>query len=396
MTLNDFFIGDTLTLNWDYIWTLPHFCDMHKTEQNPRWHSEGTCLDHTMLVVNNMFKQVNDISLSLSYTLHKKRLLMLAALFHDVGKPTTTFKGKDGNWHSYGHENVGEKIARRMLWDWDIKDREFICHLVKYHMEPLFVFKQNNPDIAIRRIISSIDYFALHRLKTCDFLGALQDPEFSTKDRDSVILETFFDKCFEYDFNEKIKTTIPMVSQLSTGEFSICDENEDIKNFKVKEKKGTLHVMIGLPGSGKNTYLAEKIATSEIPADALILSRDDIRVELGFCTEDEKIVGTDAQEKAVTKLFNERLNEAVKLGRDIVVNNINLSEKRRKALKNQCPNYEVVYWYIEAPTLADNIKRRDGQIEKKVFDNMILNFDFPQTFECNILNIFKQSKEDEL
>jgi predicted kinase len=187
-----------------------------------------------------------------------------------------------------------------------------------------------------------------------------------------------------------------MVDQLGVGEFSLCDEDTSIKNFKVKEKKGTLHVMIGLPGSGKNTYLAEKIATSEIPASALILSRDDIRVELGFCTEDEKIVGTDAQEKAVTKLFNERLNEAIKVGRDIVVNNINLSEKRRKALKNQCPNYEVVYWYVEAPTLADNLRRREGQIGEKVFDNMISNFDFPQLFECNILNIFKQSKEDEL
>lgn len=394
MTLNDFFIGDTLTLNWDYIWTLPYFCEMDKTEQNPRWHSEGTAKEHTILVVNNMFKQVEGDNFEVGYSLHKRRLLILAALFHDVGKPNTTFKGKDDNWHSYGHENVGEKLARRMLWDWDIKDREFICHLVKYHMSPLFVFKQNDPDTAIKRMMSSVDWVSLERLKMCDLLGAIQDPEFSTKEQDKQIIEAFGKRCFDIDYDKKFTTS--MVDQLGVGEFSLCDDDVSIKNFRVKEKKGTLHVMIGLPGSGKNTYLAEKIATSEIPASALILSRDDIRVELGFCTEDEKIVGTDAQEKAVTKLFNERLNEAIKVGRDIVVNNINLSEKRRKALKNQCPNYEVVYWYVEAPTLSDNLRRREGQIEGKVFDNMISNFDFPQLFECNILNIFKQSKEDEL
>jgi hypothetical protein len=78
--------------------------------------------------------------------------------------------------------------------------------------------------------------------------------------------------------------------------------------------------------------------------------------------------------------------------KDIVVNNINLSEKRRKALKNQCSTYSPVYWYVEAPTFVDNLSRRDGQIGEEVFHNMIKNFDFPQVFECDLLNIYKQSK----
>jgi predicted kinase len=161
-------------------------------------------------------------------------------------------------------------------------------------------------------------------------------------------------------------------------------------NEKVKTHEPTLHVMVGLPGSGKNSLIEELKAESIISSSAIILSRDDIRVELGLCSEDEKIVGTEEQEKQVTKVFNQRLNQAMKEGKDIVVNNINLTEKRRKALRNQLPKYNYVYWYVEAPTLSDNLVRRYSQIDKSVFNNMLKNFEFPQTYECDLLYVYKQ------
>lgn len=36
MILEDFFIDDTINVNWDFVWSLPHFCDLDKDEQNPR------------------------------------------------------------------------------------------------------------------------------------------------------------------------------------------------------------------------------------------------------------------------------------------------------------------------------------------------------------------------
>jgi hypothetical protein len=68
--------------------------------------------------------------------------------------------------------------------------------------------------------------------------------------------------------------------------FFIMSNNKDITLSKSR-----LHVMIGLPGGGKNTYI-DNVLLKEEP-DAVCLSRDDIRVELGYCTVDEKIVGTD-------------------------------------------------------------------------------------------------------
>jgi tRNA nucleotidyltransferase (CCA-adding enzyme) len=66
-------------------------------------------------------------------------LLRLAALFHDIGKPTT--KGtneKTGEVTFYGHEDVGaamaEDILRRMTFSNDDVGR--VCHLVRHHLIP--------------------------------------------------------------------------------------------------------------------------------------------------------------------------------------------------------------------------------------------------------------------
>ncbi|MCI7145755.1 MAG: HD domain-containing protein [Clostridiales bacterium] len=45
----------------------------------------------------------------------KDRVMKLAALFHDVGKPETFFIGDDGIGHMYGHPQAGERIFRSIM-----------------------------------------------------------------------------------------------------------------------------------------------------------------------------------------------------------------------------------------------------------------------------------------
>ena len=164
ITIEDFFIKDTININWDFVWKLPHFCEMRNTQQNPRWHMEGTAKDHTHLVCQNMRTLLDENDTH--YSFHQQRLLMLSALFHDIGKPQTTFLGeKDGNWHSYGHDIVGSKLAREMLWDLPFYEREYICNMVKYHMVPLFVHKSKDVKKRIKEITSIVPYFDLYLLK---------------------------------------------------------------------------------------------------------------------------------------------------------------------------------------------------------------------------------------
>lgn len=390
INFNNFFLErDKLDINWEYVWELPHFREMEKTQQNPRWHMEGNVMQHTRLVCENMMTQLINDERCVRYSFYQKKLLMLAALFHDIGKPQTTFLGeKDGNWHSYGHDVVGAKLAREMLWDWPLYEREFICSMIKHHMEPLFVHKSNNVEKRIKEITSVVPYFDLYLLKCADLEGALQNPNYSTKVEDREKLEIFLNTAespyAKESQVEKYMTFLPL--------YTISDNFFIMSNVKdITLSKSRLHVMIGLPGSGKNTYI-DNVLLKEEP-DAVILSRDDIRVELGYCTADEKIVGTDKQERKVTDIFNKRLIEAMENRKSVIINNINLSKKRRKALLEQVKKYNpyVIFHYIEAPTLQDNLNRRDGQIKESVFHNMIQNFDFPEIVECDKLVIYKQT-----
>lgn len=387
MVLDDFFIKDTIEINWDFVWKLPHFCEMRNTQQNPRWHMEGSAKDHTQLMCENMFKFV--VEHYSQCTLERQRLLMLSALFHDIGKPSTTFLGeKDNQWHSYGHENVGEKLTREMLWDWPLYQREYICNMVKYHMSPLFFKKQKNPEMAVRKMVSILPYSDLYYLKMADLLGALQDPETSTKEKDIETLKEFYEIGEKWSL-EYLPFTLNAFKMDDNG-FALTSISPDYKEDKCSNP--TVYVMIGLPGAGKNTVIENNPSLK----NAIVLSRDDIRIELGYCSKDEKIVGTDKQERKVTEIFDARMRQALEDGKDVVVNNINLSLKRRKALNNQWAKYKP-YWryiYVEAPTFEDNLKRRKGQISHKVFRDMIQRFDFPDIFECDFLTIIKQSKNE--
>ena len=60
--------------------------------------------------------------------------------------------------------------------------------------------------------------------------------------------------------------------------------------------------MIGLPGAGKDTWIRK-----HHPNCNYVVSRDDIRIELGMCGPNGKARGTNSQENVVTGLFNLRL-----------------------------------------------------------------------------------------
>ena len=112
-----------------------------------------------------------------------------------------------------------------------------------------------------------------------------------------------------------------------------------------------------------------------------------MRSELGFCKEGEKTVLSKHNENVVTEEFNERVLKAAKEGRPIILDNLNTKRKYRDCYKSLLSNYDVswTYYYVEAPTLGDNLERRRGQIEKSVFYQMINDMEMPTSDEYDTL-----------
>lgn len=94
-------------------------------------------------------------------------IIKLAALFHDIGKPAAQKIDETGRIRFKGHEIAGmeivEKIADRLSFC--DKEKEFLCKLVREHMWPLTLYKNN--DVSGKAIY---DLFAKFGEDTLDVL----------------------------------------------------------------------------------------------------------------------------------------------------------------------------------------------------------------------------------
>ncbi|MEJ5166974.1 MAG: HD domain-containing protein [Thermoanaerobaculia bacterium] len=100
--------------------------------------------------------------------------LSYAILFHDIGKFSTRTE-KGGRIHFYGHEKVGEGMARDILFRFKFSNvrKERICNLIRNHMKPLMIILNGCSEKAIRHFIYSTgeNLRAQMGLFLCDFLS---------------------------------------------------------------------------------------------------------------------------------------------------------------------------------------------------------------------------------
>jgi predicted kinase len=133
------------------------------------------------------------------------------------------------------------------------------------------------------------------------------------------------------------------------------------------------YILCGIPGSGKSTF-----AKKNLP-NAVLISRDICRVELGFTTSvDDKFVGNREQESQVTILETQKIKEAIESGKDIVLDNINggpYLQKTVDTVKSFNPDIKIFGCNIMTP-LEVCIVRRKGQIHENIMRNIHSRFSY--------------------
>jgi len=140
--------------------------------QNPEWHPEGDLDVHTLLVVDEARKLIEDLPYS------KRVTIMLGALCHDFGKPATT-RFFEGAWRSHGHDEAGveptvtflDRLGIFTLDGYDVRHQ--VVELVRNHLRPGEFYKNRDDlgDGAFRRLARRVELDLLYRVAKADSLG---------------------------------------------------------------------------------------------------------------------------------------------------------------------------------------------------------------------------------
>lgn len=143
--------------------------------------------------------------------------------------------------------------------------------------------------------------------------------------------------------------------------------------------KPNLYIMVGLPGSGKDTVaksVQHQLNIDKIPC--IILSSDDIRVEL-FGYEDQ------TNNSLVFEEMSKRCKEALKNGTNVIYNATNLNRKKRKGLINEMKkfaNISSILCLAPIGTLFErNLMRPERHIPEDKLLQMIRTIDVPLQYE---------------
>ncbi len=138
-------------------------------EQEPEWHPEGDVWVHNNMVIDEAAKLRRE-----EHGEFENMALMLGALCHDFGKPSST-SFSDGRWRSPAHDVRGERPTRSFLERLTRESAlvEIVVAYVREHLKPALLYKARNEikASALRRLALRVDIEKLVRVARADHFG---------------------------------------------------------------------------------------------------------------------------------------------------------------------------------------------------------------------------------
>ncbi len=120
----------------------PEIYVMAGVDQRKDYHHKDVFL-HTLQVVDNICKETENI------------WLRFAALVHDIAKPPTKKFVEGIGWTFHGHEELGARMMKKIFhrMKLPLHQLEYIQTLVRLHLRPIALAKEEVTDSAIRRLV---------------------------------------------------------------------------------------------------------------------------------------------------------------------------------------------------------------------------------------------------
>jgi len=332
--------------------------------QDAQWHAEGDVWTHTKMVCDQLpgvegWGESSD---------DDRLLLLFTALLHDSAKPITSMiDPESGHIRSPSHAVKGEHLARSLLRDLgcDLRTREGICSLVRYHGRPAFLLEREHPEREIIRLSWLTNNRLLHLFAIADTRG--RDTDSMQRPEDNLHYWKLLSQeigCFDVSF--------PFATDHSRWTYFRSDEPNP-HYVPHEDFSGRVTMMSGLPGSGKDTWLAKH------RGDLPVISLDDVRRELD-------IDPTDDQGRVI-QLATERCRENLRAGQSFAFNATNLLRQTRGRWLSLFADYnawvELVYAEPPMKCILKQNRDRDQNVPESVIHKLAAKVEPPNWLEAH-------------
>lgn len=361
---------DNATFSWEAVTDIfPFIGDLDQSSQDPIHHQEGSVGAHTRMVISELLKDPEFQGLDG----RNQFKLFWTAVFHDSGKPGTREEAADGRITNIGHSKLGSMIAREHLRNSGVPFalREEISNLITLHQWPFHLWetnerrdeRQQRRDVIKASLLANTDHLLLH---------ARADGKGRVSANGDDIIERV--SLTELLFDEHGVRGRPYSFPNDESRVAFFDHEDREPDYPAREDyRCRVTVMCGLPGSGKNHWIAQN------RPDMAVVCPDDIRIALGFsATDNQGRVVQEAQEQAKVHL---------RAGVDFVWNATNvLTETRGKVLRLlRAYNAHIEIIYIEPlpHTLLKQNGDRKSSVPLDAINKMVRKLDPPKPWEAH-------------
>ncbi|HYF61774.1 MAG TPA: AAA family ATPase [Herpetosiphonaceae bacterium] len=343
----------------------PWMAELARCPQDPVHHAEGDVATHTRMVVEALLAMPAWRALPDA----DRRLLWVAALLHDIGKPRTTRAEDDGRITARGHSAVGERMARQLLWESGapFAEREQIAALIRFHQAPFFLIEREQA--AAQRMALQISQSA-----RCDLLALLAEADARGRicaDQQRMLdhVALFAEFCADQGC-----LRAPWIFPSDHSRFWYFRREDRDPSYHVYDaSRCEVTVMSGLPGAGKDTWVERHAA------DLPVISLDQVRAIL-------KVAPTD-QQSPVLAYAREQAREYLRRSQSFVWNATTLSRQRRAELIGLLADYDarvrIVYVEVAPDTLFAQNNQRPEPVPRAAIGRMMDRWELPDLTEAH-------------
>jgi predicted kinase len=325
-------------------------------------HGEGDVAVHTRMAAEALAAQPEWRALPAD----ERVRLFAAVLLHDVAKPDCT-RVIDGRITAHGHSRRGDLAVRRILWELGAPRawREHVAALVRHHQVPFWALERPDLEQIVLRASLVTRNRDLAMLAHADITGRI------CGDLAEVLenIALFREYCADLGV---LDSPWPFASDHARFMY-FRTPGRDPRYAAYDDTRLTMTVLSGLPGVGKDTWIAAHAG------DRPVVSLDAIRARLGISPADGQ--------RAVAAAAHEEARVHLRARRDFIWNATNISRQHRDLCIGLGAAYHARVEIVALEAPRDTIRRqnasRDAPVPPAVIDRLIGKWEAPDLTEAH-------------